>query len=242
VIGGWDGKARTSDVHVYDVEKSQWKAMATSGFPVGAGLSSFTATLLAKDEVLIIGREGSLRIQRRSGNAFMMTIDLAKGACRYCDYPMGVASRSGHTVNMIGNCVIVLSGRADKLIEQHPGYSHSGSHQTASILKTVDAKIDDLKMKSMTKLPCGRKHHVAVEGPGVIFIHGGETFDGRSRFPVGEVYLLKLKPTLSVFKLGITEVGRAGHICMTDGVNVFIHGGVGERNIVYGEVFRLKVS
>ncbi|XP_064652428.1 kelch domain-containing protein 9-like [Lineus longissimus] len=242
LIGGWDGKARTSDVHMYDVEKDKWQGVATSGFPVGAGLSSFTATLLAKDEILIIGREGSLRIQRRSGNAFSLKLDLGKGIGSYREYPMGVASRSGHTATMIGKRVIVFGGRDDKLIEQHPGYSPVPDHRTANVLNSVDAKIEALKLKSVTKLPCGRKHHIGVEGHGLIFIHGGDTFDGKSRFPVGEAYLLKLKPVLSVYKLGVTEVGRAGHICMTDGEDVFIHGGVGERNAVFGDLYKLKVS
>lgn len=43
------------------------------GFPMGAGLSSHTANLLSNSEILVVGREGSLRTQRRSGNAFILS-------------------------------------------------------------------------------------------------------------------------------------------------------------------------
>lgn len=44
------------------------------------GLSSHTATLLANGDVLLIGREGSLRMQRRSGQAYLLRGDLKSGA------------------------------------------------------------------------------------------------------------------------------------------------------------------
>lgn len=71
--GGWNGKERSSDVHVYNCKDNIWFTCQTTGFPVGAGLSSHTANLLSNGEILIIGREGSLRMQRRSGNAFILS-------------------------------------------------------------------------------------------------------------------------------------------------------------------------
>ena len=79
LIGGWNGRARTSDVSVYDVINNRWIDTKTDGFPSGAGLSSHSAVLLTNGEVLVIGREGSLRTQRRSGNSFLLRCDPQKG-------------------------------------------------------------------------------------------------------------------------------------------------------------------
>ena len=73
VLGGWTGKERTSDVHLFDSITKKWIDVETSGFPVGAGLSSHTSSLLSNSEILVVGREGSLRMQRRSGNAFILS-------------------------------------------------------------------------------------------------------------------------------------------------------------------------
>ena len=82
LIGGWNGHHRTYDVYSFVFETRTWEAWKTSGFPVGAGLSSFAVVPLASttsssvaetDELsLVLGREGGLRTQRRSGNAFLL--------------------------------------------------------------------------------------------------------------------------------------------------------------------------
>ena len=91
LIGGWNGHHRTFDVHSFVFETRSWETWATSGFPVGAGLSSFavvplallsspsssSARIVTDDLFLVLGREGGLRTQRRSGNAFLLRSSLS---------------------------------------------------------------------------------------------------------------------------------------------------------------------
>lgn len=70
--GGWNGKERSSDVFKFNTASEEWIPVTTAGFPPGAGLSSHTACCLESGELVIVGREGSLRTQRRSGNAFIV--------------------------------------------------------------------------------------------------------------------------------------------------------------------------
>ena len=51
LIGGWNGRQRTPDVHAYDAQEDCWLPMTAVGFPEGGGLSSHTATLLNSSEV-----------------------------------------------------------------------------------------------------------------------------------------------------------------------------------------------
>ena len=43
------------------------------------GLSSHTANLLANGDILLVGREGSLRIQRKSGQVYQLIGDFKRG-------------------------------------------------------------------------------------------------------------------------------------------------------------------
>ncbi|KAJ8322028.1 hypothetical protein KUTeg_000499 [Tegillarca granosa] len=223
LIGGWNGKARTSKIFVYDTQKNVWLFPKSSGFPEDAGLSSHTASLLSKGEIIILGREGSLRMQRRSGSVYILKGSVESGFT-YSHHGAAMDSRSGHTTNFIGSTLIVVGGRNDKLLEIHGGYK-SGLSQPV----TVTSKFADVaqKLKPVSKMPGGRKNHIAIEGPGAILIHGGETFDGRSKEPVGEMYILTQKPTISMVKVGISTVGRAAHVYCITPDKILIHGGLG---------------
>ena len=82
-VGGVDeARRRTSSVLVYDISHNAWTIAPSPGFPQGAGLSSFAMLVLAdampsedvrRVRFLLHGREGGLRQQRRSGNAFHLT-------------------------------------------------------------------------------------------------------------------------------------------------------------------------
>ena len=237
LIGGWDGKARLSDIYAFDTQENRWIFPKSSGFPIGAGLSSHTATLLSDGNILIVGREGSLRMQRRSGSAFLLSGNITKGTFRYSDYGMGVASRSGHTANIVGTTLYIIGGRSDNVVELHSGYNGMGN--TPPMMASIAAKAKTLT--PMLKPPCGRKNHIAVSGPGLILIHGGETFDGRSREPVGEAYLLQTKPHIQWVKAAVSEIGRAGHVCCSGREKVVLHGGEGAKGVIYGDAYQLEV-
>lgn len=83
-IGGWDGSKRKSDVYVYDVANGSWHEADSSGFPSDGGLNNHAVVpLKSKDfEILVIGRDGSLRIQRRHGDAYCLRGDPNKRVFR----------------------------------------------------------------------------------------------------------------------------------------------------------------
>ncbi|OWF39551.1 kelch domain-containing protein 9-like [Mizuhopecten yessoensis] len=239
LIGGWDGKSRTGKVVAFDSEKQQWLVQETSGFPGDAGLSSHTATLLASGEIIIFGREGSLRMQRRHGNGYMLTGSVESGRFTFKEFTNAAASRSGHTSNIVGNKLCIVGGRENNLIEIHDRFK-SGESDSQAVPSKLLSIVE--KLTPMSKLPGGRKNHITISGPGIIFIHGGDTFDGRSRESVGEMFLVTFKPTMQFYKLGDSPVRRSGHICCIIGDKAFLHGGIGGKNNshVYNETYCLE--
>ena len=238
LIGGWNGRQRATTVFVFDTQEKRWMFPRDHGMPDGVGLSSHTATLLSSGEILVIGREGSLRLQRKHGNVYMLTGDIDKGVFRYSEYTTGTASRSGHTSTCVGNNIYIIGGRDDRLIEIHAGFSSPKKCGAVESKFTEIAKL----LTSMTKPPNGRKNHIVVPGHGALLLHGGETFDGRSREPVGEMYLLVTKPHIAWYKLGNSKVCRANHVCCSDGERVLFHGGIAGRGIVYGDTYELRLK
>lgn len=81
--GGWNGHIRIPGIHTYDTQSNTWLPPALNeplltGFPQGAGLSAHSAQIIRSldDEntfsAIIIGREGSLRSQRKAGNIYLL--------------------------------------------------------------------------------------------------------------------------------------------------------------------------
>lgn len=79
-IGGWDGSKRKSDVYVFDVANAIWHQTQAPGFPSDGGLNNHAVILLRSRDlaVLVIGRDGSLRTQRKHGDAYCLRGDPAK--------------------------------------------------------------------------------------------------------------------------------------------------------------------
>ena len=236
LVGGWNGRARSSKIYAFDTEKQLWMEPTVSGFPEDGGLSSHTATALSSGEILILGREGSLRMQRRHGSGYILSGNVESAKFTYKEYTQETASRSGHTASIIGNTLYIVGGRDNNLIEMHSGFKSpiTPLPVTNSITSAVG------KLNPVSKMPGGRKNHIAIESPGALLIHGGETFDGRSREPVGEMYIFSRKPTPTFYKVGVSEVKRAGHVCGVVGDKIILHGGFGGKNQVYGNTFYLK--
>ena len=238
LIGGWNGKKRTSDIHCFDVKDQKWRVLETTGFPEGAGLSSHTATLLGDASILVVGREGSTRMTRRFGSAYIVTGNVSSGKFSYREAPLDIDSRAGHTTNIVGDKLVIIGGRDDKLTQIHRKFIsadkiHQATKQITSLPKLL---------KPIAKLPSGRKQHVSVAGDNVVFIHGGDTFDGRCREPVGEAYLLSFRPNIQWFSLGNTGVGRSSHLCLCYNDKIMIHGGIaGKNNVVYGDIRTLNL-
>ena len=88
----------------------------------------------------------------------------------------------------------------------------------------------------------GRKQHAATSGGGVVFIHGGWTFDGKTRDPVGRMYAMLVKSSSRWLWLGDSGVRRAGHVCCSDGTRVVLHGGEGAGGMIHGSLYQLVVN
>ncbi|XP_076437928.1 kelch domain-containing protein 9-like [Babylonia areolata] len=240
LIGGWNGRLRTPDVHAYDVQEDLWLPISVAGFPEGAGLSSHTANLLSRSKILVIGREGSLRTQRRHGCVYMLSGTVESGHFKYSEYSQSASSRSGHTSTFVGNKLYIIGGRSDHLIEVSPGFSPPPA-TPCTLMKKVAEAAKSGQLKPLAKMPCGRKHHVTVAGPGMILVYGGDTFDGRSREPVGEMIVIHFNPGPEFYSLGVSRLGRAGHVVVTTGDCIIMHGGLGGRADIFGDAYQLKL-
>ncbi|XP_005099748.1 kelch domain-containing protein 9 [Aplysia californica] len=240
LIGGWDGKRRTADVNVFDAQEDKWLKMEHTGFPEGAGLSSHTACQLINGDVIIVGREGSLRIQKKHGNVFILSGNVLSGAFRYREYSREATSRSGHTADIVGNEIFIIGGRDDKLLEKAQGFKGTARNQCSVISKILETLHGRLQ-SPMSKLPCGRKNHITAAGGNCLLVHGGETFDGRSREPVGEMFLISLKSPTVFYKLNTSVVGRAGHVCFVLPNKVLFHGGLSGKSTVLADLYQLKI-
>ena len=240
LIGGWDGRRRTSNVNVYDTNDDCWRCMTHSGFPDGAGLSSHTANHLVNGDILVIGREGSLRIQRKHSDVYLLKGSVASGKFSYSPYSHEATSRSGHTADIVGNSVFIVGGRQDELFEKAEGFKSAALQScpvVAAILETLQAR----QQRALSRLPCGRKNHVTICAESCLLVHGGETFDGRSREPVGEMFLISLKYPTQFFQLNTSLVKRAGHVSFVLPDRVLLHGGYSGTATVHSDLCQLKI-
>jgi len=229
LIGGWDGRRRTSDLYSFRTDTLTWEKWSTSGFPVGAGLSSFavvpivsagtkkTSTMVSNsmsskftssqqtqhpmsEEVFFVcGREGGLRTQRKSGNTYLLRCDTQKQQSAYVPNPRGTASRSGHSATGLSHSsqIVLIGGRDDALTEivvglkPRPCRGGGGRGGGGDVCGASDFLQRIKSRTSMSKAPPPRHRHVAVPiGNDAILIHGGETFDGKSKTAVADLFLV----------------------------------------------------
>jgi hypothetical protein len=83
-IGGWNGSKRKFDVYVFDVAKTTWHQTDASGFPSDGGLNNHAVIPFKSHDsgILVIGRDGSLRTQRKHGDAYCLRGDPTKRVFR----------------------------------------------------------------------------------------------------------------------------------------------------------------
>jgi len=178
LAGGWTGHHRTADVWYYSITTGSWGQMSVSGFPEGAGLSSFALvpvlpTKGSCDSFLVIGREGGLRTQRRNGNVYRLSS--THDQCHYDPLPIPTASRSGHTATALPliNGIVVLGGRDDKWMEMVSGVrlrakgedkqssqASCGSEGEITVGGSVLPKMTNLKSKLKTEVDKQKKEKV----------------------------------------------------------------------------------
>ena len=69
------------------------------------GLSSHTATAVNDETVIVVGREGGVREQRRFGDVFLLRVDFERKSYFYEEAPFKIDSRSGHTAAVLSSSV-----------------------------------------------------------------------------------------------------------------------------------------
>lgn len=188
-IGGWNGKKRVSDVHCFDTSNSTWRRINVSG-DVPVGLSSHTATLVSPKDILIVGREGGVRTQRRFSGAFNLDVETG----RYTEAPFHTASRSGHTSNLIHVRtskefhLLIFGGRKSGGYELLGGWTHKETQSQG--MTTLEVK----KLLShcvACQEPDGRQHCQCIEiGNRYLMFYGGEKWSGVRENVTNEAYLL----------------------------------------------------
>ncbi|VDP45465.1 unnamed protein product [Schistosoma mattheei] len=252
-IGGWNGHIRIPGIHTYDTQSNTWLPPALNeplltGFPQGAGLSAHSAQIIRSldDEstfsAIIIGREGSLRSQRKAGNIYLLygnLIDMDSSQQRmkyvYCeaDSSLTVSSRSYHTSTPITPCTLVTIGGCKS--------------NSVDLLKW---KIIHNKKKEPCNWP-GRLDFpltscTVVTSVGGLFIGTGEGFNALRHGPLNSAYLLKyaendssVKPT--IYEIGTIDEPRAyavSAVCSNDGT-AWLHGGLGPQGKTMNTLMKL---
>ena len=236
LIGGWNGHKRTTGIYIFDTKDKIWYFPTDSGFSDGAGLSSHAARVLSDGSILVVGREGSLRTEKLHGCAYRLKCDVKKEHFIYSKLSDQTCSRSGHTLNGVGNVMYIVGGREDDLVEFHNGFS---SPEPLGKLNCLLKCLSEF-FYPLQRVPNGRKNHITISGKDCFFIHGGETFDGRYREAVGDMFLIKTMPQITFYYLGQSSVNRASHVCVSYGDRIFFHGGRGWKNVIYGDCYELK--
>ena len=243
-VGGWNGKARTSDIYVFDYLEKQWRRPHVKGFPEGGGLSSHAVLPLVGDCVLVVGREGGLRTQRKSGNAFLLKFNADLSNFVYSAVGLGTQSRSSHTISSVSGHVVIAGGRDHGLIEIHSSFkpkpvSLPCPHNLSPIIANIEKYSQPL-----TKEPLCMKNHVSFTANNYLFIHGGERFDGRSKDAVCDMFILRIDATkqLHWFQSCFdAPIARDSHVVIQTPNDIYIHGGCGARGIVCSELFKLSL-
>ncbi|CAF0970095.1 unnamed protein product [Adineta steineri] len=242
-IGGWDGSKRKSDVYVFDVANTTWHQTHAAGFPSGGGLNNHAVIPFKSHDagILVIGRDGSLRTQRKHGDAYCLRGDPAKHTFRWEHYPIGVDSRSGHSLIGHSSSLYIIGGRADHLIQQYTGVPVENQYICNNLYSELKEMIKSNVISPMKKLPSTRKDHTSIAcGSDLAIVYGGETFDGKLREPSNEMFVVTLDTHQHWYNLGQIEFGRQGHAMISLGDQLIVHGGLG-KNGVCDETFAIDL-
>ncbi|KAF6774444.1 hypothetical protein AHF37_05753, partial [Paragonimus kellicotti] len=185
--GGWNGQTRVPFVYTYDTESNKWLPPAVAqpllkGFPAGAGLSAHTSTLMRLDQsknsfsALIIGREGSLRTQRKSGNIYC------------CTYVLFLFSGwRGHAAIPGDGGIFISSGEGFNALVRDP-------LDSAFVLNCRDGQTDGV-LYNVGKLTHPRAYGVSCvhATDGTAWFHGGIGSGGKTQNSL--LRLERLEPT-----------------------------------------------
>ena len=216
LIGGWDGKKRNSDVAVVDLEKKEivhLKSLTGRSDPVG--LSGHTANRINdRGDILVVGREGGVREQRRFGDVFGLSLDLERRTYSYREAPFKLHSRSGHSADLLASSskVLLFGGRQsdpwqilDVRAEQRSSFLHEGH---AELLERVLRSARPCEVKE------GLRYHASLNLDGRhVLVHGGENFRARENVSARLLLAKAVKKGIEWYELETSSrpVPRFGH-------------------------------
>lgn len=205
-IGGWDGRQRTSKVYVLNMETLKWSMLSpdVSSMPP-VGLSSHTCTKVGPFEIVISGREGGVRMQRRYGSVYKLTIDVQSMSYQYKELPIHISSRSGHVACLLEKdlsvSLVVHGGRdsdSPEIIGTWPKKQVDFAHNTQELETKVKTYLPSQRVKKQEEsvanilIPTksrSLRHHAAIEAGKLCLVHGGEVF-GKARDTVsGDIFV-----------------------------------------------------
>ena len=226
ITGGWNGRKRSADVYCFDSGDKSWRHITVSG-DIPVGLSSHTATMISPKDILIIGRKGGVRTQRRFSGAFDFNFETGE----YSEAPFHAASRSGHTANLIQirgskeHHLFVFGGR------------RSGGYELMGSWNKVEPHCSALTKEKLEKVfaqctvceePSGRQHCQTVEiGRGYLFLFGGETWSGVRDNVTNSAFLLDTRH-MKWYKLSVSLQTPCivGHTMCVVGERILVFGGL----------------
>ncbi|VDM34546.1 unnamed protein product [Hydatigera taeniaeformis] len=258
-VGGWTGKVRSAGVHVFDTNSGRWLPPALQephlkGLPKGSGLSghSLTPIVTRGNQVaaLVIGREGSLRTQRRHGNAYILRGKIngslkqngsgdpgrSQSSFVYTEMLSTTASRSYHTtIPVAAHTVLTVGGRAtgfaeivttpnEVVLDVESGQCKAVSRLIEKFTETESSPIAESKLDKI-----GIRGHYAIAGGHGVLIGGGEGFNALRKDPSSEAFICLPSVSNSVFSLGKMKDRRCYAVCAvnaTDGT-AWLQGGLG---------------
>ncbi|CAL8081328.1 unnamed protein product [Calicophoron daubneyi] len=261
-IGGWTGQVRTPSIHTFDTLSQSWLPPATSpplltGFPDGAGLSAHSAVPMKSDgsfsATFIVGREGSLRIQRKAGNVYLLygKFSTKKGAqytYREANPGIVVSSRSYHTSSVLSpTSVMDIGGRSSNPIEviswarsstnfgsDLPGPLQCPPTQCDLVSRLLqEMRMSKVSMrKSFVNKEICLRGHAAIPGDEGVFVTAGEGFNALKHGPLEDAYVVDFSK--GRIKEGLQYVGRLHNprayavygVHATD-ATAWMHGGLG---------------
>lgn len=188
-LGGWTGHKRTSEAFYFDILENSWFQIEVKG-DTPVGLSSHTATLVSENQLIIVGREGGVRTQRRSGDSFYFNVNTGV----YKEAVLHASSRSGHTANLVKPLhskaykLFVQGGRKGSEYEVIGSWKHKLQTESGLLKKETCSLLDEWVECTQ---PNGRQHCVAVElNDKYILFFGGETWSGVRNNVTNEIFIL----------------------------------------------------
>jgi len=222
-----------------DVRESEWtelKPEPKSDPP--AGLSSHTCTLMNDSyQMIVTGREGGVRMQRRFGSVFTLTVNVKKSTCSFQPYPKNIASRSGHTASVFGigknnaGKLMIIGGRDSNNVENLTLDLLQCTKSGHEISEAVEEKLLCLiETSKPIKLP-SVKSHAVLNGKSLILTHGGEEF-GRMRDTITSSLICYDKKAVNCKKLDYLtdkddpEMNRMGHSFVCVNNEFYVLGGM----------------